>query len=373
MGFVDFGGSGTRGPPTPTLPRKGGGGRGTAALLERTCRQIRGFAVFLRPRIGARFALHHALLRGGVVDDGEFGGAEAFDFVAESCGFFEIQIGGGFAHAQFEIAQHRLEIVPDRDHVVGDAAAADVHQHMVALVDGVEDVADRFLDALRRDAVGGVVFDLLLAAAIGLGDRALHRAGDLVGVEDDAAVDVARGAADGLDQRGLAAQKTFLVGVENRDQRAFGNVEALAQQIDADEGVEGAEAQIPDDLDALDGVDVAVHVAHANALLVQIFGEVFRHAFGQHGDEAAIAFLRGGADLADEIVDLRARRANIHGRVNKSGRSDHLLDEHAATLVQFPRARRRRHRDRLRAHHVPFLETQRAVVHAGGQAEAIFG
>src|SRR5450432_3367264 len=31
VGFVDFGGVTTRGPPTPTLPRKGGGRRGAAA------------------------------------------------------------------------------------------------------------------------------------------------------------------------------------------------------------------------------------------------------------------------------------------------------------------------------------------------------
>ena len=116
-----------------------------------------------------------------------------------------------------------------------------------------------------------------------------------------------------------------------------------------------------------------VHVAHANALLVQIFGEVFRHPLCQHGDEAAIAGLRGGADLADEIVHLRARRADIHGRIDQSGGADHLLDEHAAAFVQLPGRWGRRHRDRLRAHHVPFLEAQRAVVHAGGQPEAVFG
>ncbi len=116
-----------------------------------------------------------------------------------------------------------------------------------------------------------------------------------------------------------------------------------------------------------------VHVAHANALLVQIFGEVFRHPLCQDGDEAAIAGLRGGADLADEIVDLGARRADVDRRIDQSGRADHLLDEHAAALVQLPGARGRRHRDRLRAHHVPFLEAQRPVVHAGGQAEAVFG
>ena len=105
-------------------------------------------------------------------------------------------------------------------------------------------------------------------------------------------VDVARGAADGLDERGLAAQEAFLVGVENGDQRAFRNVEALAQQIDADQRVEGAEPQIADDLDALQRVDVGVHVAHADALLVQIFGEVLGHALGQHGDQRAVAFRR---------------------------------------------------------------------------------
>ena len=74
-----------------------------------------------------------------------------------------------------------------------------------------------------------VVGLLLGAAAVGLADRALHRAGDLVGVEDHLAVDVARGAADRLHQRGLRAQEALLVGVEDGDQRAFGNVEALAQ------------------------------------------------------------------------------------------------------------------------------------------------
>ena len=64
-------------------------------------------------------------------------------------------------------------------------------------------------------------------------------------------VEVARRAADCLDERGLGAQEAFLVGVENGDQRAFRNVEALAQQIDADQRVEGAKPQVANDLDAL--------------------------------------------------------------------------------------------------------------------------
>jgi predicted nucleotidyltransferase len=74
---------------------------------------------------------------------------------------------------------------------------------------------------------------------------ALHRAGHGIRIEDHLAVDVAGGAADGLDQRGLAAQETFLIGVEDRDQRTFRNVEPFAQQIDPDQGVEGAAPLAP--------------------------------------------------------------------------------------------------------------------------------
>ena len=136
-----------------------------------------------------------------------------------------------------------------------------------------------------------VVRLLLLAAALGLGHGALHRAGDAVGVEDHLAVDVARRAADGLDQGGLGAQEALLVGVEDGDQAALGDVEALAQQVDADQHVEGAQPQVADDLDALQGVDVGVHVAHPQALLVHVLGEVLGHLLGEHGDQGAVALV----------------------------------------------------------------------------------
>src|SRR5208337_1107642 len=200
-----------------------------------------------------------------------------------------------------------------------------------------------------------------------------HRAGDDVRVEDHLAVDVARRAADRLDERGLGAQKTLLVGVEDGDQSAFRNVEALAQQVDADEDVEGAEPQVADDLDALDRVDVGVHVAHPDPIFVQIFGQVLGHSFGQRGDQRAVAASRRLLDLAQEVVDLAEPRADLDRRVDEAGRTDDLLDEHAGRLLQLPVSRGRRDTDGLRPHGVPFLEAQRAVVHAGGQAEAVFG
>ena len=96
---------------------------------------------------------------------------------------------------------------------------------------------------------------------LGLVDRHADRLGHLVGVHDHAAVDVAGGAADRLDQRRLAAEEALLVGVEDRHQRHLGQVEALAEQVHADEHVEVAEAQLPDHLDPLERVDLGVQVA----------------------------------------------------------------------------------------------------------------
>ncbi len=113
-----------------------------------------------------------------------------------------------------------------------------------------------------------IILALLLAPPVGLAHRALHRAGDPVGIEDDAALDVARGAADRLDQRGFGAEEPFLVGVEDRDQAAFGDVEPLAQQVDADEHVVDAQPEVADQLDPLQRLDVRMHVADLEPGLV---------------------------------------------------------------------------------------------------------
>src|SRR5690606_9165769 len=229
------------------------------------------------------FALSSTFLRScfvprhRVVHDGELGGLEALDLVADAGSGLEVEVGGGVAHLFFERLEMGLEVVADEVAGVGKALAGDagnVGADVVALVDRVEDVGNLRLHRFRGDAVRLVIGDLLFAAAGRLVHRALHGASDLVGIEDDLAVDVSRRAADGLHQRRLRTQKTFLVGIEDGDEAAFGNVEAFAQQVDADQHVESAEAEVPDDLDALQRVDVRVHVAHANPLLVQVFGEV---------------------------------------------------------------------------------------------------
>ena len=129
-----------------------------------------------------------------------------------------------------------------------------------------------------------VVRFLFLAASVGFVDGAAHGVGHFVGVEDGAAFEVAGGAAYGLDEGALGAEEAFLVGVEDGDERDLGEVEAFAEEVDADEDVVLAFAEGAEEADALEGVDFGVHVAAADADLGVVVGEVFGHALGEGGD-----------------------------------------------------------------------------------------
>jgi hypothetical protein len=151
-----------------------------------------------------------------------------------------------------------------------------------------------------------VEVDLDLAPSLRLADRLLHRVGDLVRVHDHGPVDVARRPADRLDQRRVRTQEALLVGVEDRDQRDLGQVETLAQEVDPDQHVELAEAQVADDLDALDRVDLRVQVPDPDPHLEQVVREVLGHLLGQCRDEHPLAGLGALADLLDQVVHLAA-------------------------------------------------------------------
>ena len=257
------------------------------------------------------------------------------------------------------------------DHVR--AVLVDFDRHLIAVRHVLDDVADVALDRRRGDAVRFVVQPLLLAPPPGLVHRALHRTRDAIGIEDHAPVDVARRAADRLDQRRFGTQEPFLVGIEDRDQPTFGNVEPLAQQVDPDQHIVNAQPQIADQLDALQRLDIAVHIADANARLVHELGKILRHTLGQRGDERAIPRLGGLLRLDDQILHLLLDRLDLDRRVDQPGRADHLFGKHPAGLLHFPRARRRRDIGRLRAHRVPLVKAQRTVVDRAWQAKAIFG
>lgn len=83
----------------------------------------------------------------------------------------------------------------------------------------------------------------------------LHRFGDFVGVENDLGVHVASTATNRLNEAGCTAQKAFFVGIEDCDQRDFRDVDALTEQIHADDGVEALFAEFADDFDSFNRIE----------------------------------------------------------------------------------------------------------------------
>ena len=115
-----------------------------------------------------------------------------------------------------------------------------------------------------------------------------------------------------------------------------------------------------------------MHVTDADALFVEVFGQILGHAFGQGRNQHPQAALGHDANLVQQIIDLHFHGPNFDGRVDQPGGADHLFHENAARLFDLPFRRGGRYKHRLRAHCVPFFKLQGAVVHARRQAEPMF-
>src|SRR5215472_5530480 len=92
----------------------------------------------------------HGDLCGRVVGHGELRRPQALDLVAQPRRFLEIQVGGGLAHARFQVGDDGLEIVPDgRDSAaeLAGVSPAGRYQHVIALIDAVENIGDARLHA----------------------------------------------------------------------------------------------------------------------------------------------------------------------------------------------------------------------------------
>ena len=103
----------------------------------------------------------------------------------------------------------------------------------------------------------------------------------------------------------------FVVGLLQSSACTCG-VEAFAEEIDSNENVEVSLAEVVDDLDALEGVDVGVEVFGFDSDLGEVAAEVFGEFFGE---EDAASFLGFEADLFEAVVDLGGGGFNFDGRV----------------------------------------------------------
>src|SRR5450759_4513189 len=132
------------------------------------------------------------------------------ELVARLRGFFEFQVPGVVEHLLLQALHLPRQLLLAHGLVARLLLRRlQVELRLVAVVETLDDVLDALRNAYGRDAALLVVGDLPGAAALGFADRAPHRIGDAVGVEDGGAVDVARSAPYGLDQRALGAQEAF--------------------------------------------------------------------------------------------------------------------------------------------------------------------
>ena len=294
------------------------------------------------------------------------------ELVAQARGLLEVELLAGGAHVvldgghdacQLVFGQAR-QLLGHRLREVGVACAPGLG------ADEACDVGDGLLHAVGLDAVLGVVALLQGAAALRLVDGHAHGVGDGVGVHDHLAAHVARRTAHRLDERAAVAQEPLLVGVEDGHEAHLGDVEALAQQVDAHEDVERPRAQLADDLHTVHRGGVGVHVGDLEALVEQVVGEVLGHALGEGRHQYALMAGRMLAALADEVVDLPADGPYVYLGVEKARGADdllHGLGAHALLEV----AGRGAHEHELRDARLELVEAKRAVVQGARQAEAV--
>jgi hypothetical protein len=88
-------------------------------------------------------------------------------------------------------------------------------------------------------------------------------------------------------------------------------------------------AQAGEELDALEGFDLGVHVAALDADLGVVAGEVLGHALGEGGDEDALVAFGAVADFGEKVVDLAFDGANFDLGIDEAGGADDLLDDDA--------------------------------------------
>src|SRR5450759_796876 len=225
-------------------------------------------------------------------------------------------------------------------------------------------------DGDRRDAMGGVIVFLFLAPPVSLVDSLLHRVGDVVGVHDRRAMQMAGGTPDGLDQRLRGTQEAFLVCIQDRYQADLRQVQPLTQQVDADNHIVHPQAQVAQDLNPLDGLHLRVQVVHSDPQLLEVVGQVLGHALRECGHQHALALGHALADFGHQVGHLALGRPDLHLGVDQTGRADDLFDD-LGRVLQLVRTRRGAGVDYVIYRRLELVEAQGPVIHRAGQAKTI--
>ena len=112
-----------------------------------------------------------------------------------------------------------------------------------------------------------------------------------------------------------------------------------------------------------------VDIFDANVVSREILGQVLRHLFGKGGYKHSLALCGARSYLSHKIVDLSVDRANLNLGIEKSGRTNDLLD-HLRRLLLFRIVRRCADVYDLIELALKLLKAQWTVIVRRGQTEA---
>ena len=199
----------------------------------------------------------------------------------------------------------------------------------------------------------------------------LHRIGYFVGVQQDGPIHIPGGPANSLDQGTLRAQIALFVRIQNGHQRDLGNIEPLAQEVDADQDIEAALAERANNFDALKRVDIRVEIAHPDADFLIVIGQVFSQPFGQGGGQHPLTFFSPQSDFFQQVVHLLPGRSDRNLGVQQAGGTNELFHNAAFALFAFIVAWCRRDVDRLAGAPLEFMKAEGTVIQGGGQPKAV--
>ena len=160
-----------------------------------------------------------------------------------------------------------------------------------------------------------VICNLYAAAALGFVNGAFHGVGNAIGIHDNLAVCVSRGTPNRLNKRAVIAQKALFIGIKNSHQRHFWQVEALAQQVNANKHVKYTKPQVTQNFHTLKRTDIRVHVARFQPAIKQMIRQILRHFLGKRGNKRALVAFRAHTRFIANVVNLRIDRAHFNFRV----------------------------------------------------------
>ena len=185
-----------------------------------------------------------------------------------------------------------------------------------------------------------VVCHLLLATSVGLIDGLLHGLSNGLSIHDGKSMNIAGSTSYNLNERAMVAQKSLIVSIEDGYEGHFRKVQSFAQEVNANEHVVGAGAEIVDDIDTIESVNIGMDVIGLDTHAVKEGGHFLCLALGGGDDQRTLPHFVALMDLLDEVVHEVELGTHLDGRVEQSCGTNELFDNDTLSTFQFILGRR---------------------------------